>query len=98
MMVLLRQERRHLCRRILPALPQDFRHPLGHSEHSALLHCWQAYDYMSNASLRERFSLSDEEYQSVSSVIADARKAKRIIPADQSQGNRNARYVPYWAA
>jgi ATP-dependent DNA helicase RecG len=68
---------------------------------SCFCHCvvrWIRHDYMSNASLRERFSLSDAEYQSVSSVIADARRAKRIIPADQSQGNRNARYVPYWAA
>jgi hypothetical protein len=52
---------------------------------------------MSNSSLRARFSLPDEEYQAVSTVIANARDAGRIIPADENQGNRNARYVPYWA-
>jgi predicted HTH transcriptional regulator len=62
-------------------------------------HCvvkWLRHDYMSNTSLRERFSLTPEQYQIVSNVISDARKAKRIIPADKDQGNRNARYVPYW--
>ncbi len=63
-------------------------------------HCvvrWLRHDYMSNATLRSRFSLSNEEYQAVSVVIADARKEKRIVPAEPEQGKRNARYVPYWA-
>jgi ATP-dependent DNA helicase RecG len=62
-------------------------------------HCvvrWIRHDYMSNTSLRERFSLEDEQYQAVSSVISDARKAKRIVAAESDQGKRNARYVPYW--
>jgi ATP-dependent DNA helicase RecG len=62
-------------------------------------HCvvrWIRHDYMSNTSLRERFKLPAEEYQLVSAVISDARKAKRIVPADENQGKRNARYVPYW--
>lgn len=49
-----------------------------------------------NTTLRERFSLADEEYQAVSAVIADAKKARRIVAADPTQGKRNARYVPYW--
>lgn len=63
-------------------------------------HCvirWLQNDYMSNATLRERFSLAPEEYQAVSGVISEAQKAGRIIPADPHQGRRNARYVPYWA-
>jgi predicted HTH transcriptional regulator len=63
-------------------------------------HCvirWLRHDYMSNTSLRERFSLPDEEYQAISVVISDARKQGRIVPADPDQGKRNARYVPYWA-
>jgi len=55
-------------------------------------------DYMSNASLRERFSLQDDDYQAVSAVIAAARKAERIVEAEPGQGKRNARYIPYWAA
>jgi ATP-dependent DNA helicase RecG len=63
-------------------------------------HCvlrWLTHDYMSNASLRERFSLPDKEYQAVSGVIAEAIRLNRITAADPEQGKRNARYVPYWA-
>jgi predicted HTH transcriptional regulator len=66
---------------------------------SCFCHCvvrWVRHDYMSNTSLRERFNLADEDYQLASAVIADARRAGRIIPADPSQGKKNARYVPYW--
>jgi ATP-dependent DNA helicase RecG len=62
-------------------------------------HCvvrWMRRDNMSNTSLRERFKLQDDDYQVISTVIADARKAGRIIPADPTQGKKNARYVPYW--
>jgi ATP-dependent DNA helicase RecG len=59
---------------------------------------WLQRDYMSNASLRERFSLKDEDYQAVSGVIAAARKAGRVREAESGQGKRNARYIPYWAA
>ena len=64
-------------------------------------HCvlrWMTHDPMSNASLRDRFSLPAEEYQAVSAVIAEAIRLGRIAPADPNQGRRNARYVPYWAA
>ncbi len=62
-------------------------------------HCvvrWLRHDPMSNQSLRERFRLSDEDYQAASAVIADARKAGKIVQAEENQGRRNARYVPYW--
>ncbi|WP_372421714.1 ATP-binding protein [Salinarimonas chemoclinalis] len=59
---------------------------------------WLTHDYMSNASLRERFSLPDKDYQAVSAVISEAIRMGRIAPADPAQGRRNARYVPYWAA
>lgn len=64
-------------------------------------HCvlrWMTHDFMSNTSLRERFSLPQEEYQAVSTVISEAIRLGRIAPADPEQGNRNAKYVPYWAA
>ena len=67
---------------------------------SCFCHCvvkWLRLDYMSNTSLRERFSLADEEYTTVSAVISAARKAGRIVKAEEGQGKRNARYVPYWA-
>ncbi|MEZ2127622.1 MULTISPECIES: ATP-binding protein [unclassified Sinorhizobium] len=68
---------------------------------ACFFHCilrWLTHDYMSNATLRERFSLPPEEYQAVSAVIAESIKLGRIAPADPDQGKRNARYVPYWAA
>lgn len=67
---------------------------------ACFFHCvlrWLTHDYMSNATLRERFSLAAEEYQAVSAVIAESIKLGRIAPADPDQGKRNAKYVPYWA-
>jgi predicted HTH transcriptional regulator len=63
-------------------------------------HCvvrWIHHNYMNNTSLRQRFSLPDEDYQIASDVIANARAAKRIKPAEPGQGNKYARYIPYWA-
>jgi ATP-dependent DNA helicase RecG len=69
-------------------------------QRACFFHCiirWISHDYMSNASLRKRFDLPQEEYQAVSSVITAEVKANRIVPADPKQGKKNARYVPYWA-
>lgn len=69
-------------------------------QRGAFYHCvlrWLKHDYMSNSSLRERFSLPDEEYQAVSAIIAEAIKDGKIVPADPNQGRRNAKYIPYWA-
>ena len=55
-------------------------------------------DQMSNGSLRIRFGLSSRRYPQVSVVIADALSAGLIKPLDPDQGNRNARYIPFWAA
>jgi ATP-dependent DNA helicase RecG len=52
---------------------------------------------MNNSSLRERFSLQKGEYQAVSAVIADAIKSELIVPADEEQGRKHARYIPAWA-
>lgn len=67
---------------------------------SCYCHCvvrWIRQDFMSNTTLRERFSLEDEEYQSASDVISNTKKAKLIKPADPAQGNKYAKYIPYWA-
>jgi ATP-dependent DNA helicase RecG len=63
-------------------------------------HCvirWIRHDYMSNSSLRERFKLARDDYQAASAVITDAKREGRIVPADAKQGNKHAKYVPYWA-
>jgi predicted HTH transcriptional regulator len=67
---------------------------------AAYFHCvlrWLTHDYMSNATLRKRFGLRDEEYQAVSGIISESVKTGRIVPADVNQGRRNARYIPYFA-
>jgi ATP-dependent DNA helicase RecG len=51
---------------------------------------------MTNATLRERFSLPDDEYQATSALITELVRSNRILPAEEGQGRRNARYVPYW--
>jgi hypothetical protein len=64
--------------------------------HCAL--CYANNNFMTNASLRTRFSLPQGEYQVVSNLIGEAKKRGRVAPADPDQGTKNARYVPYWAA
>lgn len=67
---------------------------------SLYFHCALRYasrDYMTNASLRERFGLPASEMQTVTDLITTAKKGKKIIPADPDQGKRNAAYIPYWA-
>jgi hypothetical protein len=59
---------------------------------------WLQRDYISNASLRERFSLQDDDYQIASAIISQARRDGRIREAEPNQGRRNAKYIPYWAA
>lgn len=58
---------------------------------------YEAGEAMSNASLRDRFGLSQKQYPQISIVIRDAVEAGRIIPQTEDQGKRYARYVPYWA-
>lgn len=63
-------------------------------------HCvirWIMNDFMSNSTLRDRFGLTQQEYQAASAIISESVKAGRIVPAEPDQGRRNARYVPYWA-
>ncbi|WCM25242.1 putative DNA binding domain-containing protein [Sphingomonas sp. QA11] len=65
-------------------------------QHACLRH--EQGDPMSNTTLRERFGLSQKQYPQVSIVIRDALAAGRIKPLSEDQGNRNARYVPFYAA
>ena len=67
---------------------------------SLYYHCalrFAARDYMTNASLRERFGLPSTKMQAVTDLITTAKRAKKIIPADPEQGKKGARYIPYWA-
>lgn len=63
--------------------------------HACLRHVMR--DPMTNSSLRERFGIEQKNAATASRIIRDALEAQRIKPYDPDQGNRNARYVPYWA-
>lgn len=67
---------------------------------SLFYHCALRYaskNYMTNASLRERFGLPASEMQTITDLITTAKKTGRIVAADPDQGKKGARYVPYWA-
>jgi len=52
---------------------------------------------MSNATLRERFGISDENYPQVSKVISDAISKGLVKSNDPSNRSRkHAKYVPFW--
>ena len=55
------------------------------------------HDRMTNTSLRERFALHQEDYQAISTLIAQTKRAGLIKPEDPKQGKRYGKYVPYWA-
>lgn len=81
--------------------PKEFRE-LSKSEKvwACFCHCvirWIRHDYMSNTTLRERFGLDEGDYQSASAIIRASKEAGKIIDAEEKQGNRNAKYIPYWA-
>jgi ATP-dependent DNA helicase RecG len=68
-------------------------------QRACFYHCvlrWIKSDYMTNTTLRQRFSLPAEEYQAVSTIISETLKKGRIAKADKNQGPRYAKYVPYW--
>jgi predicted HTH transcriptional regulator len=67
----------------------------GCYQHASLR--YEANDPMSNGSLRIRFGLTAKQYPQISEVISDAIVAGLIRPLHEDQGNRTARYLPFWA-
>lgn len=64
-------------------------------QHACL--CFVSNQNMTNASLRKRFAISDENYPVASRIIADAVEAGLIRPFDpDSRSRKHARYVPFW--
>lgn len=55
-------------------------------------------DQMTNSSLRERFSIKDENYSMASRIIADTISEGLIKPYDpENTSRKHAKYVPFWA-
>ncbi len=64
-------------------------------QHACL--CWVSNRNMTNATLRKRFAISDENYPIASRIIADTVEAGLIKPFDpDSKSRKHARYVPFW--
>jgi ATP-dependent DNA helicase RecG len=65
-------------------------------QHACL--CWVSNQHMSNATLRKRFAISDDNYPVASRIIAETTDAGLIKPFDPNNRSRkHARYVPFWA-
>ena len=59
---------------------------------------WVSNAEMTDATIRKRFAISDENYATASRVIADAVKAGLVKPSDPGNKSRKfSKYVPYWA-
>ena len=58
---------------------------------------YEGGEAMSNSSLRARFGLSKKQYPQISIVIRDAVDAGWIVPQNEEQGKRYAKYIPRWA-
>lgn len=54
-------------------------------------------DYMTNASLRERFGIESKNSAIASRLIKEAHEAGLIRPYDPEAGRRFMKYVPWWA-
>lgn len=54
--------------------------------------------YMSNASLRERFGIEEKNYSMASRIIAEGIKSGLIKDQDpESNSKKHAKYIPFWA-
>jgi len=54
-------------------------------------------DYLTNASLRERFGVDEKNKAAVSRYIREAVEAEKIKPFDEEAPKRLMKYVPFWA-
>lgn len=59
---------------------------------------WVSNERMTNASLRKRFGISDENYSIASRIISDTIGEGLVRPYDPSNTSKKmAQYVPFWA-
>lgn len=68
--------------------------------HACYLHASLKYvtkEYMTNASLRQRFGKEDRDISIISRVIRDALNEGKIKPLDPDTAPRYMKYIPFWA-
>jgi len=58
---------------------------------------WVMRDYLTNASLRERFGVEERNKAAVSRYIRETVDAGMIRPFDEDAARKLMKYVPYWA-
>lgn len=58
---------------------------------------WVQRDYLTNASLRERFKVAERNKAMISRYIKEAVDDKWIEPFDEEAGKKLRKYVPFWA-
>ena len=63
--------------------------------HSCLRHVER--DLMTNASLRLRFGIEEQNSATASRIIREAMEDRLVKPFDPNQGKKYAKYQPYWA-
>lgn len=54
-------------------------------------------EYMTNASLRERFNIDIKNSSMISRLLNETCATRLIKVSDESTSDRNRRYLPYWA-
>jgi predicted HTH transcriptional regulator len=54
-------------------------------------------DYLTNASLRERFGVEEKNMAAVSRYIGEAVEEGAIKPFDEKAAKKYMKYVPFWA-
>lgn len=59
---------------------------------------WVQHDYLTNASVRERFGIDEPNRSMASRLIRDAVGERVIVLHDPSAAPRLMKYVPWWAA
>lgn len=60
--------------------------------------CWVSNNQMTNATLRKRFGIEEQNYAMASRIIAETMDAKLIKPyAPESTSRKFAKYLPFWA-
>ncbi|MCU7907142.1 MAG: putative DNA binding domain-containing protein [Candidatus Thiodiazotropha sp. (ex Epidulcina cf. delphinae)] len=58
---------------------------------------WVMRDYLTNASLRERFGVEEKNKAAVSRYIREAVEEGLIKPFDEGASRKQMKYVPFWA-
>ncbi len=65
-------------------------------QHACLRHV--SNEFLTNTSLRERFSIAEKNYSMASRIIADTLGKNLIKPYDpENRSRKQAKYVPFWA-